>query len=155
MHPLMGALMAIYTPPRNVFASLTDLSITHTDVELPGLNASAAAAVRLRNDGVLQKRQGLTYTDIPGEWLVAGLISEFQIRFEHVSGTLGTGVTMNTWGLASVTKDYQIQATRNSAAGIGVTTVNSVVRVLIRDALTLQVLDQALFTLQANAELAP
>jgi hypothetical protein len=140
---------------------LTNASAERFDFEEPGgADASASAAVILRDTGVLTL-QGVGTIDVPGEWLVgAGDPTDFEMRWTLVSGDSPSGVVpaLGTWrrfGAGGATAaSFTNSAVRTQGAGIGSTERSSVVRAEIRKfGGSGTILASAEFTVTATADI--
>jgi len=121
-------------------ASLTARTVTNTAL-FPG---STTCYYKLDNNGSVYGNASLTnYLEV---WMDTGTNSEFDVRFDSVSGVtpVATNITFNTW-LTGMTVDRYLSLSRTSLG-----TNEFVVDVSIRDQSTQTVLTTARITMQAN-----
>lgn len=70
--------------------------------------AGTAAGVRVNTSGVVQTRQGTTYTTA-STWLLSGLSSDYECRITGVTGETPTGAASGTWVNCSTSPEWYIQ----------------------------------------------
>lgn len=89
-------------------ASLTGTTVTHTAIS----PANATAGLKVDNDGYVYRLNGSTYTQL-GQWLLAGLNSEFECRWTNTSGTLSSG-TAGAWANCSTDQGWNVAYNTNA-----------------------------------------
>lgn len=86
------------------------------------------ATYELHNSGVARQAfNGGGFSNIPGEWLVAGAASSFEVRYTHQTGTMATisGTTFGTWTAMSTTTSIFLA----QGGGVGVTSGQTLVEI--------------------------
>lgn len=75
------------------------------------VTGTSSASYRLKNDGIGQTGANGVFSDIPGEWLLAGAASDLEIRAFNLTGDTGfvTG-TFNSFLNLGTTRTWQITA---------------------------------------------
>lgn len=104
--------------------------------------SSATTEVRFDNDGTVYI---LSDVEVPYAWLVTGVNSGLEVKFETTTGTLSTG-TANTW--LTLDTDQIITVSRS---GIGLKKWTGVIRIRLAAAPFTE-LDSAIVSLNATVE---
>lgn len=127
------------------------------DIQLTGalvldVGAGAEAGISLQDDGdLLHLRQVGSIDTITDEWIldsekVAGVLDDYEVRCNVVSGILDSGIsdTTGAWLDGAAQGSYSWSVSVNAGTGLAEVTV------LIRDKATETVQAQANFELEAN-----
>ena len=84
---------------------------------------TATSGFQLNSSGVAKMLVQSSYTDVSGEWLVAGANTDFECRATIISGTLTTGTT-GSWQSLSSTREWTI----STPAGVKTTSFTLEIR---------------------------
>ena len=120
-------------------ADLGDVAIDPDDAQV---------RYRIDSDGDVYTSEGVgaAFASI-GTWLQSGLNSDYQVRFDVISGDTPTGSSTGVWLAASADRTWQFDET--SPPGLGKSTVGMV---KWRNATTLELLGQADVDMQVDVE---
>ncbi len=121
--------------PLNLAVAISDQGPAHANI-----GGTATAGYKLLNTGVAQKTlvSGGAYTNITGEWLIAGSVADFEAKMTYVSGTTLTNNPLSAWASLSASRTCSLVTT--------VSDETSVYTLEIRRALDGVVLDTATIT---------
>lgn len=145
---MLQALLGAGANPINI----TDRTSSASDFRISPATATAVASYELTNAGVAQtvNTPGGT-TTFAGEWLRFGNASDFEVQFTVQSGSF-TGGVFGSWQALSVARSISNTATRSI---VGITALSGTALVEIRRVGTSVVLDSAVITCTATAEVEP
>jgi hypothetical protein len=124
-----------------------------TDLTLAYLNTQAISQYQLASNGIASISVGTgVLNPIPGEWLVGGTASDYEVRATLV-GTIGvppgsTSGTFGSWLSLGTTRLWYVEVTE---FGIGTSTAELEMTVEIRDAATQTVQATATINLEARS----
>lgn len=112
------------------------------------LAGTSQAKYNVRGTGVARyfREMDGSYTNISGEWLLVGAVADYQVRATLISGAQPNQSfgSFGAWQNAENSIEWSISST---------STLTGVILVEIRDDVTLEVLDSAQITLEANGGL--
>lgn len=141
MHVLLGGA----TPAA---VRLTDRSVTSL-VTGPSGPLTADAIIEFNSSGQLIVSPGGA---VPGEYLVTGASSDYEVRATMASGTNWSGSALSTWLNLGTTRSWNLSASRVAP---GTTVVTGTATVEIRRVADSAVVATATITLEAEAEITP
>lgn len=79
---------------------------------------SRICSYQLGNDGIARFRQGIAggaYTNIPGEWLVAGAAADVEVMASGLTGSTPSG-TFGSWLNLATTRTWELTAINSSCS---------------------------------------
>lgn len=144
---MLQALLGAGANPINI----TDRTSAANAFAIAPGTVTAVASYELTNTGVAQtvNTPGGT-TPFSGEWLRFGSAADFEVQFTVQAGSF-TGGTFGVWQALSANRSIANTATRST---VGITNLSGTALVEIRRVGTTVVLDSAVVTCQADAELS-
>lgn len=127
--------------------NLEDGSAVDVDIVAAPSSASATAIYDIDPSGNLL----VNGAPVPGQWLVRGNASDFEVRATPTGGTVWSGAAVNSWIACDTGAPWSLSANR-SGASPGTTVVSGSALVEIRRKGTTAVLTSANVTISATAE---
>lgn len=119
---------------------------TAVNNSLAGVGGTATATYQLNSSGAARRTNvSGTLVDIPGQWLVTGTASNYEVYGEWDPSGTGTtgGATPNTWLSLGTTRSFTLSGTN--------TLVSRVLYIQIRDASTQEVVNFCSVTIEVDS----
>jgi hypothetical protein len=121
--------------PLNLAVAISDQAPAHANI-----GGTATAGYKLLNTGVAQKTLvggGGAYTNITGEWLIAGSAADFEAKMTYVSGDTLTNNPLAAWASLGSDRTCSLVTTGNDETAVYTLEIRRVLDSVVIDTATI------------------